>query len=236
MNFLQKIFITILAIFATQKMSFTYGQSKIHLGVNTEIGAKLYPIKYYNVFASIQPSVLMRIEDEQYNRIGLILSLGLHIDQARYKLVKESTPASKAYIDMTHHNLSFTGLVTFPTRNESLKILAGIGAEYALETDVAYAWTGGNSIGFIQDSPELDSLQKKVDANLNKILPAVCLGIQYHFPRAPRVKFYCLYRQNLLNSFTENIPVYTIITGKNDQAPTNYRPSYLKLGLSYDFW
>ncbi|MES2479491.1 MAG: hypothetical protein V4561_10410 [Bacteroidota bacterium] len=92
-----------------------------------------------------------------------------------------------------------------------------------------------NVVNTIHQGMGLDSIQILINANRRKFLPSASIGLQYKIPRSEKLKVYCIFRQNLVNSFIEDIPVYSISTGKNEQPATNYKPSYLKLGLSCDF-
>ena len=212
-----------------------YSQNKTHFGFNADVGAKVFPIKYYNTFASVQAAATLRVENEQQNTLGLLLCLGFMFDPANYKLVSESTSSNKYYIGFLQRNITFSGLIIFPTRKETIEILAGIGMDYNMATDVSFNLQGTNSISTFHSGMGLDSIQGLVDANRRKLLPSASVGLQYQFPQMSRLRLHCLFRQNLLNLFDENVPAYEISTGKTEQQPTNYKPGYLKLGLSYHF-
>ena len=212
-----------------------YGQNKIRFGISAEGIAKVYPVKYYRPLAATQVSGTFRIENEQPNALGLWLSFGFLLDPARYILKSESTQAGKVFIGLTQRNLSFSGLIVFPTRKENVQILAGIGMDYNLETSASYNWRVTNGINTIHQGMGLDSIQVLIEANRRKLLPSASIGLQYKIPGSDKLKVYCVFRQNFINSFIMDIPVYSISTGKNEQPATNYKPSYLKLGLGYDF-
>lgn len=214
----------------------TYCQSKATLGIYTDAALKVYPIKYYSPFSAMQAGLTFRIENEQRNKLGLFLGLGFMLDHANYKIESESTQSSRMYVTMLQRNLSFSGLVVFPTRNESLKILGGIGVDFNMANN---AWHNFKSSG--QSSAShlglgIDSIIILMDQNRRKLLPAASVGLQYEFAEMKQLKLYLLFRQNLLNAYEEDIPLYELSTGKTEQPATNYKPSFLKLGLSYDFW
>lgn len=232
---IQRLFLLALLILGV-KSNRIWAQNKMSLGIAAEGIVKVYPLKYYKPLAAMQGSLVLRIENEQQNRLGLWLGLGFMVDPARYSLKSESTPASKVFIALTQRNLSFSGMIVFPTRSENVQLLAGIGMDYNLATDASYNWRVTNGVNTIHNGMGLDSIQILIDEKRRKFLPAASFGIQCSFPQLKRVKFYCIFRQNLLASFEEDIPIYNISTGKNEQPATNYKPSYLKLGLSCDFW
>ena len=184
----------------------------------------------------MQAGMTFRIENEQSNKLGLMLALGFMLDHAHYKIESESTPSSKMYVTMLQRNLSFTSLIVFPTRNESLKILGGIGIDFNMGTN---AWHNFKSTGQSTASQVglgIDSIISLMDLNRRKLLPAASVGLQYEFPEMKQLKLYLLFRQNLLHAYEEDIPLYELSTGKTGQPATNFKPSFLKLGFTYDFW
>lgn len=213
-----------------------YAQNKATLGIYSDAALKVYPIKYYTPFSAMQAGLTFRIENEQSNKLGLFLGLGFMLDHAHYKIESESTPSSKMYVTMLQRNLSFSGLIVFPTRNESLKILGGIGIDFNMGTNAWHHFrssgqTVASHVGF-----GIDSIITLMDQNRRKLLPAASVGLQYEFPEMKQLKLYLLFRQNLLNAYEEDIPLYELSTGKTGQPATNYKPSFLKLGFSCDIW
>lgn len=213
-----------------------YSQSKTSLGFYSDAALKVYPIKYYTPFSAMQAGLTFRVENEQSNKLGLFLGLGFMLDHAHYKIESESTPSSRMYVTMLQRNLSFTGLVVFPTRNESLKILAGIGVDFNMSTNAWHNFISSGQSSASHIGLGIDSIISLMDQNRRKLLPAASVGLQYEFAAMKQLKLYLLFRQNLLNAYEEDIPLYVLSTGKMGQPATNYKPSFLKLGFSYDFW
>lgn len=236
MSFIPKLNILFFIFCTTISVPFGYCQTKVHLGISADAGAKILPIQYYNTLAAMNAGLIVNVENEQPNSLGLLLGLGFMLDPAKYKLLSESSKSTTVFIKMMQRNLSFSGLIVFPTRNESLSILAGIGMDYNMATDVSYNIRGSNSTNTYHGGMGLDSMQLLIDEKRRKLLPSASVGLQYRFAGLNRVKLFCVLRQNLLNSFEVDVPVYEISTGKTGQPATNYKPSYLKLGFSYEFW
>lgn len=210
-------------------------QYKAMAGINMEAGAKLYPIKYYNQLAAYQPSLNLRLENQNPKALGLLLRLGILWDPSLYKLQSESNWASKFYVSFMHRSLSFESLIMFPLRNERLRLLAGIGMDYKMSVTTAYRVISSNSIATYQPGGQIDSMQHLANEYKRPLIPSASIGLQYEISGIRRVRLYCLLRQNLLDAFEEDIPAYTMSTGRSGQAPTNYQPLYLKLGISCDF-
>lgn len=210
-------------------------QYKAMPGISMEAGAKLYPVKYYNQLATFQPSLSLRLEHQNPKALGLWVRLGILWDPSLYKLQSESTWASKFYVSFMHRSLSFESLIMFPMRNEQLRLLAGIGMDYKMSVTTAYRVTSSMGIATYQPGGQIDSMQHLANAYLRPLIPSASIGLQYEINWVRRVRLYCLLRQNLLDAFEEDIPAYTMSTGKSGQAPTNYQPLYLRLGISCDF-
>jgi|GEM_PF-3176317 len=213
-----------------------HAQNKATLGIYSDAALKVYPIKYYTPFSAMQAGLTFRVENEQSNKLGLFLGLGFMLDHAHYKIESESSPSSRMYVTMLQRNLSFTGLVVFPTRNESLKILGGIGIDFNMAINAWHHFRSSGQTTASHVGLGIDSIITQMDQNRRKLLPAASVGLQYQFPEMKQLKLYLLFRQNLLNAYEEDIPLYELSTGKIGQPATNYKPSFLKLGLSYDFW
>ena len=84
--------------------------------------------------------------------------------------------------------------------------------------------------------PSIIPLVLPLSVLLASIMTFGSLAENYEFAAMKQLKLYLLFRQNLLNAYEEDIPLYELSTGKIGQPATNYKPSFLKLGFSYDFW
>ena len=85
----------------------------------------------------------------------------------------------------------------------------------------------------------IDSIITLMDQNRRKLLPAASVGLQYEFPEMKQLKLYLLFRQNLLNAYEEDIPLYELSTVsythldvyKRQLLPPSTRLTKLKSGI-----
>lgn len=210
--------------------------NRAYLGLGGEMGLKVYPVRHYNLLASYMAALNLRIESNSPGDLGALLSLGYHIDPVHYKLPGYSGAPGAVSIGFAQQSISITGLILFPTRKEYWKVLGGIGLEYIRSSDVSYRWRGVNANFSRHRSPDLEAIQGLVDDNRRNLLPALCFGFQYDVWPQKRLKMYVLLRQTLLHLYVDDIPLASFATGNSDQALTNYRPTYLKIGVNYELW
>lgn len=191
---------------------------------------KLAPGENLNWFPVFELGVYTRVDPAQENGLGFTGKLNLIFDPIRYSI------NTYRGFSIYQHNLGFEGQISFPTRYEDLKFLAGIGLEYLFEPVIGYGISSGAG-NTASISMDLDSNMKMINEYRRKIMPSVSAGILYQPLRNKRFSTYLVLKRQLLQLFTENIPVaFQLDRSNSGIVSLNYRPTYLKLGMNYDLW
>lgn len=204
-------------------------QYKVRLGASFHTACKIVPGNHLNWLATLEPALQISISGQDPNQLGFMGSIGLLVDPIKYKVQAGSN------FSITQNNIVFTGLINFPTKNESISILGGIGIELCAEPILSYSLSAEHQN---QNSlyVDLDSGARTINEYRKKVLPSISLGISYKPFRNNRLMTYCSFKQNLIYLFTEDISIPYTLNRQQNVATLNYRPTYLKVGLSWDFW
>ncbi|MBL7711619.1 MAG: hypothetical protein JNL13_04105 [Chitinophagaceae bacterium] len=205
-------------------------QNRASLGAAFATGMKLAPGDNLNWFPVFELGLYTRVDPAQENGLGFTGKLNLVYDPIRYSI--------NSYKGFTiyQYNLGFEGQISFPTRYEHLKILAGIGLEYLFEPGLSYGISSGTSTVTRFDM-DLDSNMKVINEYRRKIMPSVSAGIVYQPLRNKRFSTCLVLKRQLLQLFTEDIPMAFYLDQSNaGTVSINYRPTYLKLAVHYDLW
>lgn len=210
---------------------FAQNNNKVSFGVAFDFATK-YSSEAHLGFVAYEPSIYIRVEGVQQNSLSFTGRVGLLFDPLRVDY------GSGNRFSIVQHNFSFSGLINFPVKNEHWKILAGIGVELCDKPGISYG-THGNSYSGAQNqsylSIDLDSTEATLETYRRRVLPSISAGISYRPPLGnKKLSISLMLKQNLLQLFTEDINIAVNSNGYYNNVSINYKPSYLKLGLSYD--
>lgn len=222
-----------LSLLIDNYIAFAQNNNNVTFGAAIDFATK-YSLETHLGFVAYEPSVYVRVEGKEQNSLGFTGRFGLLFDPLR------SNYGSGHRFSIVQHNVTFSGLINFPTKSEYWKVLAGIGLEFCAEPSISYGTHQGSNQGTNSQTSltiDLDSAYTKVQTYRRRILPSVSAGVSYQPPfLIKNIHFNLVLKHNLLQLFTEDIEIPYEINGNYNSATINYKPSYLKLGINYDFW
>lgn len=202
-------------------------KSKVTIGASFAYGTKFSREQHLG-FSSYEPDLYIRVNGQSENSLGFIGQLGVHFDPLRYSV------GSHNRFSIIQVNYSFAGLINFPAKDEHLNFVAGFGIEYGNKPIIGYNSSGSSSSSLLKI--DTDSTEKLVELYRRRIIPSVSLGLYYRPLSNRKVSAFFIIKQNLLQLFTEDIEIPYQMGGNYSSVVINYKPTYLKLGLSYDIW
>lgn len=220
---MKKIVLCLLLLFNTFESN---AKNKVTIGASFAYGTK-FSLEQHLGFSSYEPDLYIRVNGQSENSLGFIGQLGVHFDPLRYSV------GSHNRFSIIQVNYSFTGLINFPAKDEHLNFVAGFGIEYGNKPIIGYSTTGSS---LSELTINTDSTEQLVDLYRRRIIPSVSLGLYYRPLRNRKVSAFFIIKQNLLQLFTEDIEIPYQMGGYYSSVVINYKPTYLKLGLSYDIW
>ena len=180
--------------------------------------------EYLGLFAW-EPSLYVKVKGSQENSLDFIGRLGMVVDPIIDK------PSNNERFYIIQNNLAITGQICFPTKYENLAILFGIGIEYGIRPTIGYgSWNKASGFSINEDSTA-----NNVQANRRRVLPSVSGGITYTPFIDKKISLHFIIKQNLLKLFSEDIDVTYRNGSFSNTTPLNYKPTYFKVGISYEF-
>ncbi len=168
----------------------------------------------------------VKIQGADPNSLGFYGSAGIAVDQLRFPL-----RLNNIRFDINRYYIPLRGLILFPTRYESLKIMAGIGLDLNIGLDAAVRSRGSASYFTLDGKKAANDIQGLA----YRAIPSMQAGAAYELDLWKRKwAVQVLLKQAVLQLFKEQYTLpYDLIVGAPLDLKINPQPTELVLGLVY---